>query len=250
MGNEMNTEQVLITAEDVGVTYSMGSFWNRSYYTPIENISFDIIAGQNLGIIGRNGAGKSTLLRLLAGIIVPDQGRIIKDPEVSVTMLVANAGFDPFISGRDNIYLAGMIFGMGRKDIDQRMPRILEFAGIGDWIDKPLHTYSSGMVARVGFSLSLEMTPDVLLIDEAMGAGDESFREKARTRLMNIIKSDQTTVIVSHELETLNDLCSRVIWINDRHIVMDDEPGKVTEAYLKSTGGKRTRKKYSILKDD
>ena len=246
----MKSEQVLIRAEDVSVTYSIGSLWQRSYYTPIEGISFDVISGQNLGIIGRNGAGKSTLLRLLAGIILPDRGRIIKGPEVSVTMLVANAGFDPFISGRDNIYLAGMIFGLSRKDIDERMPRIIEFAGIGDWIDKPLRTYSSGMAARVGFSLSLEMTPDVLLIDEAMGAGDENFRKKARTRLLKKIQSDQTTVIVSHDLDILSDLCSRVIWIHDKRIRMDDDPKKVTEAYLETTGGKRENKKKSILKGD
>lgn len=246
----MTSEQVLIRAENVGVTYSMGAFWKKSYYTPIENISFDIISGENLGIIGRNGAGKSTLLRLLAGIILPDEGRIIKGPEVSVSMLVANAGFDPFISGRDNIYLAGMIFGLSRKDIDQKLPRIIEFADIGDWIDKPLRTYSSGMMARVGFSLSLEMTPDVLLIDEAMGAGDENFRKKARTRLLAKIKSDQTTVIVSHDLDILADLCSRVIWIHDKHIRMDDDPKKVTEAYLKTTGNKGKKKKRSILKED
>jgi len=246
----MNTEQVLIRAENVGVTYTMGAFWKKTYYTPIEGISFDVISGQNLGIIGRNGAGKSTLLRLLAGIILPDEGRIIKGPEVSVSMLVANAGFDPFISGRDNIYLAGMIFGLGSKDLDEKMPRILEFAGIGDWIDKPLRTYSSGMVARVGFSLSLEMTPDVLLIDEAMGAGDENFRKKARTRLLKKIKSDQTTVIVSHDLDILADLCSRVIWIHEKHIVMDDDPKKVTEEYLKTTGEQKTRKKYGILKEN
>jgi lipopolysaccharide transport system ATP-binding protein len=246
----MKSEQVLIRAEDVSVTYSIGALWQRSYYTPIEGISFDVISGQNLGIIGRNGAGKSTLLRLLAGIILPDRGRIIKGPEVSVTMLVANAGFDPFISGRDNIYLAGMIFGLSRKDIDERMPRIIEFAGIGDWIDKPLRTYSSGMAARVGFSLSLEMTPDVLLIDEAMGAGDENFRKKARTRLLKKIQSDQTTVIVSHDLDVLSDLCSRVIWIHDKRIRMDDDPKKVTEAYLETTGGKKENKKKSILKGD
>lgn len=246
----MKSEQVLIRAEDVSVTYSIGALWKRSYYTPIEGISFDVISGQNLGIIGRNGAGKSTLLRLLAGIILPDRGRIIKGPEVSVTMLVANAGFDPFISGRDNIYLAGMIFGLSRKDIDERMPRIIEFAGIGDWIDKPLRTYSSGMAARVGFSLSLEMTPDVLLIDEAMGAGDENFRKKARTRLLKKIQSDQTTVIVSHDLDVLSDLCSRVIWIHDKRIRMDDDPKKVTEAYLETTGEKRENRKKSILKGD
>lgn len=246
----MTSEQVLIRAENVAVTYSMGAFWKRAYYTPIENISFDVISGENLGIIGKNGAGKSTLLRLLAGIILPDKGRIIKGPEVSVSMLVANAGFDPFISGRDNIYLAGMIFGLSRKDIDQKMPRIVEFADIGDWIDKPLRTYSSGMMARVGFSLSLEMTPDVLLIDEAMGAGDENFRKKARKRLLDKIKSDQTTVIVSHDLDILAELCTRVIWIHEKQIRLDGDPKEVTEEYLKTTGAPRKRKKRSILKED
>ena len=245
----MKSEQVLIRAENVGLTYSMGAFWNKTYYTPIKGISFDVISGQNLGIIGRNGAGKSTLLRLLAGIILPDEGRIIKGPEVSVSMLVANAGFDPFISGRDNIYLAGMIFGLSRKDIDEKMPRIVEFAGIGEWIDRPLRTYSSGMAARVGFSLSLEMTPDVLLIDEAMGAGDENFRKKARTKLLKKIQSDQTTVIVSHDLDILSDLCSRVIWIHEKHIVMDDDPQKVTEEYLKTTGVKKNKRTRSLLKE-
>ncbi len=246
----MKSEQVLIRAENISITYSMGSFWNKTSYTPIEDMTFDVISGQNLGIIGRNGAGKSTLLRLLAGIILPDVGRIIKGPEVSVSMLVANAGFDPFISGRDNIYLAGMIFGLSRKDLNEKMPRIVEFAGIGDWIDKPLKTYSSGMAARVGFSLSLEMTPDVLLIDEAMGAGDENFRKKARTRLLKKIQSDQTTVIVSHDLDVLTDLCSRVIWIHEKRIRMDGDPKKVTEAYLKTTGGKKENRKKSILKGD
>lgn len=246
----MTSEQVLIRADNVGVTYSMGAFWKKSYFTPIDGISFDVISGENLGIIGRNGAGKSTLLRLLAGIILPDRGRIIKGPEVSVSMLVANAGFDPFISGRDNIYLAGMIFGLSRKDISEKMPRIVEFADIGEWIDKPLRTYSSGMVARVGFSLSLEMTPDVLLIDEAMGAGDENFRKKARTRLLKKIQSDQTTVIVSHDMDTLNDLCSRVIWIHDKKIRMDDDPKEVTKEYLKTTGVKKAGKNKSILKGD
>jgi len=245
----MMPADVLIRAEKVGVTYSMGALWKKTHYTPIKDITFDVISGENLGIIGKNGAGKSTLLRLLAGIILPDEGRIIKGPETSVSMLVANAGFDPFISGRDNIYLAGMIFGLSRKDITEKMPRILEFADIGDWIDRPLRTYSSGMIARVGFSLSMEMTPDVLLIDEAMSAGDENFRKKARDRLLRKITSDQTTVIVSHDLNTLSDLCSRVIWIHDKHIRMDDEPEKVTEAYLKTTGQKKFRKKNSLLRE-
>ncbi|MCK7546975.1 ABC transporter ATP-binding protein [Marinobacter koreensis] len=197
---------------DVGVRYKRrgGLLQKPEYFQALKNVSFDLRQGETLGIVGRNGAGKSTLLRVMAGIIRPDQGRVI-NYGVSVSLLALQAGFDPELPGRDNAIMNGMLLGYTRRQVEARMTDIVAFSELGDFIDEPVKTYSSGMRSRLGFSVSVFMTPDVLLLDEILSVGDRGFREKAESEMTRKMSSDQTIVLVSHSENQINRLCDRVI---------------------------------------
>lgn len=184
--------------------------WSK--YTPLNDISFEIHRGETIGVIGRNGAGKSTMLRLIAGILEPDGGRIVNHG-ARVSLLSLGVGFVPHLSGRQNAMLSGMLLGLRRNEIAQRMDAIMEFSDLGVFFDQPLHTYSSGMRARLGFSVAIQVDSDILLIDEVLGVGDEEFRIKSTAEMKRLIKSDKTVVLVSHSLPTVKELCDNVIWI-------------------------------------
>jgi lipopolysaccharide transport system ATP-binding protein len=177
----------------------------------LRDVSFEIAKGETVGIIGRNGAGKSTLLKMIAGIYKPDAGRI--DVEGRVAALVElGAGFHPDFSGRENVEINGIILGLSRKEVRERFDAIVRFADIGDFIDAPVRTYSSGMFMRLAFSVAIHVEPDVLLIDEVLAVGDEAFQAKCRAVVEERIRSGrQTTLIVSHDLALVASLCHRVI---------------------------------------
>ena len=208
----------LMNIQNVTISYMVSSgMFKWSKFTPLSNISFDLFHGETVGIIGRNGAGKSTLLRLLAGIIEPDSGRIVNH-HARVSLLSLGVGFVPHLSGRQNALLSGMLLGLQKNEIARKIDAIIEFSGLGEFIDKPLRIYSSGMRARLGFSVSIQVDPDLLLIDEVLGVGDEEFRIKSNGELKRLIKSEKTIVLVSHNQPTLRELCDRLVWIENGHI--------------------------------
>ena len=195
------------------------SYWKRSGFLrkdrfwALRNVSFKINHGETLGIIGRNGVGKSTLLRLLAGIIVPDFGEIELFDCHEASLLSLQVGFIGHLNGRENAILSGMLLGMSRQYIEEQLVEIIEFSELDDFIEQPVNTYSSGMKARLGFSVSFLANPDILLLDEVLGVGDASFREKSENAMKERIKSNKTIVLVSHNADMIKNLCDRVVWI-------------------------------------
>jgi lipopolysaccharide transport system ATP-binding protein len=229
----MDGKDVLISVRDVTVSYPIKTSylrWNK--YTPLKNISFDLHRGETLGIIGRNGAGKSTLLRMIAGIIEPDAGQII-NYGARVSLLALGVGFMPHLTGRENAILSGLLLGMRKRDILKRMDAIIEFSGLGDFIDQPLRTYSSGMNARLGFSVAIQATPDALLIDEVLGVGDEDFRKKSTEEMKRLIRSDTAIILVSHSIPVINEFCDRAILIDHGTIALAGQTAEVLEHYKK-----------------
>ncbi len=199
----------------------------------VKNISIDIPHGSVVGIVGANGAGKSTLMRSIAGIMPPTSGRIIVNGKIS-TLLALGVGFNPSLSGRDNIILGGLAAGLTRDEIASKTDEIAAFADLPDgFIDMPVRTYSSGMYGRVAFAVSVSMTPDILLLDEALSAGDAAFKEKSFLRMRELVKEARTIVIVSHALATISDLCDTAIWMHKGSILAHGEPEKIVAEYLK-----------------
>jgi lipopolysaccharide transport system ATP-binding protein len=225
----LNTSDVLISLDRVGVCYK-GLSGEISEYWALTDVSFDVVRGQTVGIIGNNGAGKSTLMRLLAGVIEPDKG-YIKNNNASTQLLSLQIGFDRNLNGRDNAVYSGMLLGKSRREMKSLLPDIIEFAGLGRFIDESVRTYSSGMKARLGFAISCHVKPDILLIDEALGVGDNDFRAKSTAVMKSRIKSDQTVVIVSHEKGALLELCDKLVWIENGVTQMQGDAKAVYAAY-------------------
>lgn len=196
----------------------------------LNNISFSIYPGETVGVIGRNGAGKSTLLRLMAHIVEPDQGEIIRRAE-RISLLAYQVGFNKRLSGRENAVQTAMLQGMSRKEVVARMHEVIEFSGLESMIDEPISSYSAGMRARLGFSISLLLEPDVLLIDEMLGVGDYEFRQKSSKALHDRMRSDKTVVLVSHNTDTVNKLCDRAVWIENGRVIVIDTPQAVLKHY-------------------
>ena len=224
--------QPLISLRGVGVQYKRSGnvFRRRSYFDALKSIDLDIFPGETLGILGQNGAGKSTLLRILSGVIRPNSGTII-NRGASVSMLALQAGFDPNLSGRDNAILSGILQGHFRKDVERRLDEIQEYSELGDFFLEPVRTYSTGMRARLGFSITTIISPDVLLVDEVLSVGDKHFREKAERTMVAKIQSQQTVVLVSHSHQQIARLCDRVILIEDGRSYATGEPHAVLKLY-------------------
>ena len=206
-------EQIL-DLKNIGACYRKAASlpWKNNKFWALHDVSFKVFRGETLGVIGRNGAGKSTLLKILAGIIRPDTGTIQR-ADVTVTMQSVGAGFDQRLTGRQNIFLNGLLLGMDKKRIVERIDDIIALADIGDFIDEPVKCYSSGMCARLGFSIAYFVDTDIILIDEALAAGDQAFKEKASELIKKKIKSDHTVILVSHSMALVKELCDRVIQI-------------------------------------
>jgi teichoic acid transport system ATP-binding protein len=183
-----------------------------------------------VGIIGRNGSGKSTLLRVIAGVYPPDEGRVSVDGEVS-TLFGLGTGFNAELSGRDNIYLDGIMMGLTKSQIDAIIDDIIRFADIGDFIDMPVRIYSSGMRARLGFAIAIHSDRDIVLIDEIMSVGDVVFRQKAEVEMSRII-GEKTVLLVSHSMDTVNKFATRAIWLDRGVLAATGEPKEVIEQYL------------------
>jgi ABC-type polysaccharide/polyol phosphate transport system ATPase subunit len=197
-----------------------------------DNLSFTVPTGQALGIIGPNGAGKSTLLKLLARILTPDSGRIVIDGRVSA-LLELGAGFHPEYSAIENIFLSGAFYGLSRAQLKPRVASIIEFAELGRFADNAVKTYSSGMYARLGFAIAVSVEPDVLLCDEVLAVGDESFRQRCYERMLEFRDAGRTVVLVTHDLGAVHQFCDRAIWLQRGSVQRDGEPRAVVRAYLR-----------------
>ncbi len=206
----------------------------NSYETKeiLSDISVVINKGETVALIGVNGSGKSTLLKLMTKIIYPNKGKIIINGKLT-SLLELGAGFHPDFSGRENIYFNASIFGLTRVEIDKRIDKIIEFSELGSFIDNPVRTYSSGMYMRLAFSVAINVDADILLIDEILAVGDQHFQEKCYEKLKELKKEGKTIVIVTHDLNSVRNLCDRAIWINKGRVKMDDSAKKVVESYLK-----------------
>ena len=202
----------------------------QTHFWAIRNLDLDIRHGDNLGVIGPNGAGKSTLLLSLAGILAPSEGSVEMFGGTS-TLLTIGAGFDGDLTGRDNIDLAGAFLGIPHQEMARITPDIIEFADIGPFIDAPLRTYSTGMRARLGFSIATSVIPDILLLDEVLGTGDQTFRSKSQQRIRDLIKTAKAVVVVTHDLGYVTEFCNRAILVERGGIVAEGQPSDVVTEY-------------------
>lgn len=198
--------------------------------TVFEHLDLEVPVGTCLGVIGRNGSGKSTLLKIMTGIYKPDQGTVRLNGRVS-SLIELGAGFHPEFTGRENIFINGAILGLSRKEIERRYERIVRFAELEAFIDAPVRTYSSGMYVRLGFSVAVNVDPDILLVDEVLAVGDESFSRKCLDQMTLFKKSGKTIVLVTHDLPTVEKFCDRALWLDSGRIQADGEPRKVIDAY-------------------
>ena len=200
-------------------------------FEAIHGISFDVPKGEILGIIGKNGSGKSTLLRTIAGIFSPDEGTVDLHGH-DVSLLSIGVGFQKELSGRDNIYLSGMLLGFPEELIREKADEIIEFSEIGEFIDRPVRTYSSGMYSKLAFSITAILETDIMLIDEVLSVGDERFKKKSYKKMKSLISSkERTVVIVSHSLNALNSLCTNVLWLHQGEIKKIGLPEEVLPEY-------------------
>ncbi len=200
-------------------------------FEAVRGVSFDVQMGEILGVVGKNGSGKSTLLRSLANIFSADEGSIDLHGH-SVSLLAIGVGFKPELTGRENIMLSGMLLGFEEKEILARMDEIIEFAELGEFIDMPVRTYSSGMHSKLAFSVTAILETDIMLIDEVLSVGDERFKKKSYNKMKALIsEKNRTVVIVSHNLNALEELCDRVMWLHEGKIQQIGEPKEVLAAY-------------------
>lgn len=202
----------------------------------LKNINLDIKKGETVALIGVNGSGKSTLLKLMTKIIYPTKGTIEINGKLT-SLLELGAGFHPDFSGRENIYFNASIFGLTKQEIDRRLKTIIDFSELGEFIDSPVRTYSSGMYMRLAFSVAINVDADILLIDEILAVGDQHFQDKCFAKLHELKENEnKTIVIVSHDLKQVKNLCDRAIWIREGKVEMDGNPKEVIDKYLEICG--------------
>jgi ABC-2 type transport system ATP-binding protein len=199
----------------------------------LQDVSFEVYEGSTTGLIGENGSGKSTMLKCLARILRPDTGSVSVTGKMSA-LLELGAGFHPELSGRENVFLNGAILGLKQKELAAKFDDIVDFAGIGQYIDEPVKNYSSGMYVRLGFSVAINVEPDILLVDEVLAVGDEAFQRKCLERFADLKNSGKTVIIVSHSMGSVINMCDHVIWFKKGRKMADGDPRQVVEAYTGS----------------
>ncbi len=233
-----------ISVKDVKIRYRMlnkvsffralmspKKFTKTEYFEAVKGVSFDVEKGQILGIVGKNGSGKSTLLRAIAGIFSPDEGTIDLHGN-SISLLSIGVGFQNSLTGRENIYLSGMLLGFSRELIDEKIDEIIEFSELGQFIDRPVKSYSSGMYSKLAFSITAILETDIMLIDEVLSVGDAKFKKKSYAKMKELIsKDDRTVLIVSHSSDTIKSLCDNVLWIHDGEMKMYGTTAEVLPKY-------------------
>ncbi len=204
----------------------------KRYLEVLKNIDFKVKSGEVVAIIGNNGSGKSTLLKIISKIIYPNEGKIITRGKV-VSLLELGAGFHPDFTGRENIYFNASIFGLSKNEIDKRVEKIIAFSELENFIDYPVRTYSSGMHMRLAFSIAIHIDADILLFDEILAVGDQSFQQKCFDKIKEIKDDKKTILIVTHNLDAVNNICNRAIWLDHGIIKEDGKSKKVVNDYLK-----------------
>jgi ABC-2 type transport system ATP-binding protein len=253
----------MMQVEDLGIRYDLrltrkttirGAFRNltkisredRSFWA-LRNVSFRLAHGESLAIIGPNGAGKSTLLQVMAGILTPSEGRIEVVGHIS-TLLTLGAGFDEELSGRDNILLAGAFMGIDDREMRERLPGIIEFADIGQFIDAQIRTYSTGMKARLGFSIATAVDPDVLIIDEVLGTGDAVFRVKSQRRVAELAKAAKGIVLVTHDLHWAEEFCNRAMLLEKGRVIAEGNPAEVVALHRERSERARLEREAEVAR--
>lgn len=253
-----------IQVDGLGIRYSLRftrkttlrqSFTNLTRRNPardkefwaLRDVSFRVTNGESLAVIGPNGAGKSTLLQVLAGILMPSEGSIVVHGRIS-SLLTLGAGFDPDLTGRENVQLAGAFLGMSAAEVNERLEPIVAFADIGEFIDAPIKTYSSGMRARLGFSIATSVDPDVLLLDEVLATGDQVFRSKSKARVLELVRSAKAIVLVTHDMLWVTEYCNRAIMLERGRIVAEGDPADVVAIHQEHSARERAEKAAQVAR--
>jgi len=211
------------------ITRWFGRVHNEPFYA-LRNVSFQLKDGESLAVVGSNGAGKSTLLSLTAGLTQPDEGNIRVNGRIAA-LLELGSGFHPDLTGAENLVLNAALLGLSRRKTNDLFDSIVEFSGIGDFIDDPLRTYSSGMIIRLAFSVAIQCEPDILLIDEVLAVGDASFQEKSKEALVSFRRAGKSMLFVSHSPTAVREMCDRALWIDHGSVMMDGSVTDVLDAY-------------------
>ena len=244
-----NEKKIALSVRNLHICYrglkktSIRSSWMRlkdkvEIFEALKGVSFDLEEGKILGIIGKNGSGKSTMLRAIAGIFSPDDlhGR-------RVSLLSIGVGFNKKLTGRENVYLSGMLLGFSEEQIAEKEKEIIDFADIGKFIDRPVKTYSSGMYSKLAFAITAILETDIMLIDEVLSVGDQRFKEKSYNKMKELISDDtRTVVIVSHSLGTIEELCDEVLWLNDGEMIEQGDPAEVLPRYTEFMKSNKKKK--------
>lgn len=224
----MNNDKILSLKEFV--TTALRGKLQYNTFTALEHVSFEVQKGETIGLIGRNGAGKSTLLKIISGIMKPTEGSVECHGNI-VPMLELGSGFDMDLSGRENIYLNGAILGYTKPFLDAKFQEILDFSELGDFINIPIRNYSSGMLARLAFSIAAVVKPEILIVDEILAVGDAQFQEKSKRRMMELMGGGATVLLVSHDIKQVRELCSRAVWLEHGRVQMAGATEEVCDAY-------------------
>lgn len=238
----MEKENIAITVKDLHIYYrDMKRFSLKKnglkekgtgkLFKAVKGVSFEVPEGQILGVIGKNGSGKSTMLRAISGIFAPDKGSINLHGN-TISLLSIGVGFQKSLTGYENIFLSGMLLGYTKEQIEEKLDDIIEFSELGDFIYKPVRSYSSGMHSKLAFSITAILETDIMLIDEVLSVGDIHFKEKSYNKMKELISdATRTVVIVSHNSKTIRDLCNKVIWLHEGQIKKEGDPNKIMDEY-------------------
>ena len=224
----MNNDKILSLKEFV--TTAIRGKLNYNEFTALEHVSFDVKKGETLGLIGHNGAGKSTMLKVISGILKPTEGSVTCHGNI-VPMLELGSGFDLDLTGRENIFLNGAILGYNEEFLNEKYEEIVEFSELGQFIEMPIRNYSSGMLARLAFSIATVVKPELLIVDEILSVGDANFQEKSRRRMMELMGGGTTVLFVSHSLDQIREMCNRVVWLEHGQVKLYGSAEEVCDAY-------------------
>lgn len=240
------SDEVVLRLEDVSVVYKVTKERITSFkeyailrvkrklvhenFWALRNVNLELSAGEVYGIVGRNGAGKSTMLKVLAKVLRPTHGRVWVRGHVA-PLLEMGAGFHGELTGRENVFLYGSLLGFTRAEMKQKFDRIVDFAELGDFMDSPLRTYSTGMVTRLGFSIATDVKPDILIVDEILGVGDEAFQRKSKERMLNFCTQGTTVILVTHNSKLMQSMCKNAMWIDRGEVQMTGPADEVAAAY-------------------
>ena len=225
-------KQVIRSVKEYLIYRIKGGRYDYEEFWALRNIDIESPTGKVVGVIGRNGAGKSTLLKVLAGGIKPIEGKVEVNGRIA-PLIELGAGFDPELTGRENTYLNGTILGCTNKEITQKIDQIIDFSELGEFIDAPLRTYSSGMIARLGFAIATDVDPDILIVDEILGVGDDAFQAKCKKRIENFRSKGVTILFVSHDLNQVEEICDWVYWLDHGQVRANGAPKHVVSEYRK-----------------